>query len=152
MASQTTAVPQDVFTFQEGPLGMTFGGFISDGCATVRVEDVLPGSQAARLGVRTGAVLRTIGEESVLRIDSMSQVVSMITNSSRPLSITMAVPELEAAAQSVPRKQPAPSLRDSDRGAGSWRKKKKHPGEVTNVGGTTLFTSDTEEGTVPVQV
>ena len=36
MASQTTtAVPQDVFTFQEGPLGMTFGGFISDGCATM---------------------------------------------------------------------------------------------------------------------
>jgi len=83
----------EVFTFNEkGPLGMRLDGKLINGFAIVWVAAVVPGSQAAHVGIPVGAVIRLVATQDVTRVTSMKQVRQAIAHAKRPLEITVAVP------------------------------------------------------------
>ena len=87
-----------VFTFEEGPLGMKFEGEVEDGVATVNVSEVLPSSQAAKLEVPVGAIIKLIGVHDITRVDTMDKVLKAIGKALRPVEITMEIGTVKAAA------------------------------------------------------
>ena len=94
------------FDFEDGPLGMRFDGFVNDEgykqgrasarYAVINVAGVTPDSQADKLGVRAGAIIKTVGTKDVTKVLSMNEVVKMIKDAPRPFTIAMDFSEAKA--------------------------------------------------------
>ncbi len=81
-----------IFPFEEGTLGMKFGGKVDHGVAIVHVAEVLPETQAHTLGVPVGSIIKLIGKSDITKVNTMAQVIKAIGAALRPVEITMAVP------------------------------------------------------------
>ena len=85
------------FTFEEGPLGMKFGGTLEHTTAGVEVaivtvSELLRDSQAAKLGVPVGSILKLIGRTNITQVKTMAEVLDVLAISPRPVEIAMTVP------------------------------------------------------------
>jgi len=85
------------FTFEEGPLGMKFGGTLEHTTAGVEVaivtvSELLRDSQAAKLGVPVGSILKLIGQTNITQVKTMAEVLDVLSAAPRPVEIAMTVP------------------------------------------------------------
>lgn len=85
------------FTFEEGPLGMKFGGTLEHTTAGVEVaivtvSELLRDSQAAKLGIPVGSILKLIGQTNITQVKTMAEVLDVLSAAPRPVEIAMTVP------------------------------------------------------------
>ena len=102
-----------VFTFEEGLLGMIFGGTLENGVAVVTVDDVLPNTQAAKLGVIVGSIIKAVGKKDVTSMKALTEVTKAIDIEPRPFQIQMSVPPSTLHDQRQPPSTPQPQQRRS---------------------------------------
>ena len=105
-----------VFMFEEGLLGMIFGGTLENGVAVVTVDDVLPNTQAAKLGVIVGSIIKAVGKKDVTSMKALTEVTKAIDIEPRPFQIQMSVPPSTAGVmhdQRQPPSTPQPQQRRS---------------------------------------
>ena len=97
-----------VFTFELGLLGMIFGGTLENGVAVVTVDDVLPNTQAAKLGVVVGSIIKAVGKKDVTSMKALTEVTKAMDTEPRPFQIQMSVPPSTLRAAGAMHNQPQP--------------------------------------------
>jgi hypothetical protein len=81
-----------VFKFEQGKLGIEFSGKIVGDAAILKVVGVLPDTQAAKLGVPVGSIMKLVGKNDVTTMTSLDEVTNVIATEPLQYEVTMTVP------------------------------------------------------------
>ena len=81
-----------VFKFEQGKLGIKFSGKMVGDDAILKVVGVLPDTQAARLGVPVGSIMKLVGMKDVTTMTSLDEVTNVIATEPWQYEVTMTVP------------------------------------------------------------
>ena len=78
-----------VFMFEKGTLGMKLDGKLENGVAVIKVIGILPGTQAEKLAVPVGSIVKRVGTKDCTRMKSVAEATMAIAIEPRPVEITM---------------------------------------------------------------